>query len=145
MKECILRILLVFGFASLAPNAFSQTQAELNREAAAQFERADAQLNDIYKRVLAAAAVDEERQQKLIKAQRAWLVYRDAEAEFEADEVRGGTAYSMEYNGARTKLTEERVKALREILALGDEPYHQIASMGGVLVERSWEPWEGAF
>jgi hypothetical protein len=28
----------------------------------------------------------------------------------------GGTAYSMEYNGARTTLTEERVKALRKIL-----------------------------
>jgi hypothetical protein len=32
---------------------------------------------------------------------------------------------------------------LRATLALGDEPYHQIASMGGVFVERSWEPWEG--
>jgi uncharacterized protein YecT (DUF1311 family) len=107
----------VFGFASLEPSAFSQTQVELNHEAAATFERADAQLNDIYKRVLGtAAAADEEREQKLIKAQRAWLVYRDAEAEFEADEVRGGTAYSMEYNGARTKLTNERVKALRELL-----------------------------
>ena len=117
MKERILTILLSFVLASLAPNAFSQTQAELNREAAATFERADAQLNDIYKRVLASAAtVDEERQRKLIKAQRARLVYRDAEAEFEADELRGGTAYSMEYNGARTNLTDERVKELRKVL-----------------------------
>jgi uncharacterized protein YecT (DUF1311 family) len=46
---------------------------------------------------------------KLIKVQRAWLVYRDAEAELEADNVRGGTAYPMEYNGARTKLTNDRV------------------------------------
>jgi uncharacterized protein YecT (DUF1311 family) len=117
MKECILSILIVLGFASLAANAFSQTQVELNREAAVSFERADAQLNDIYKKVLsAAAAVDEERQRRLIKAQRAWLAYRDAEADFEADEVRGGTAYSMEYNGARTNLTNERVKVLRELL-----------------------------
>jgi uncharacterized protein YecT (DUF1311 family) len=117
IKECILTILFVFGFASLEPSAFSQTQVELNHEAATTFERADAQLNDIYKRVLgAAAAADEERKRKLIKAQRAWLVYRDAEAELEADEVRGGTAYSMEYNGVRTKLTNGRVKALRELL-----------------------------
>ena len=67
-------------------------------------------------RELAEIPVDEERQRKLVKAQRAWLAYRDAEADFEADEVRGGTAYSMEYNGARTNLTNERVKALRELL-----------------------------
>jgi hypothetical protein len=32
---------------------------------------------------------------------------------------------------------------LRATLSLGDEPYHQIASMGGVFVERSWELWQG--
>jgi len=64
--------------ASLAPNGFSQTQIELNRKQAAEFEKADAALNGIYKKALAkAAAVDEERKQKLIKAQRAWLLYRD--------------------------------------------------------------------
>jgi uncharacterized protein YecT (DUF1311 family) len=118
MKERIPAILLGFVLASLAPNAFSQTQIELNRQAAAEFEKADAQLNDLYKRALAsAAAVDKERKQKLIKAQRAWLLYRDAEAEFEADEVRGGTGYSMEYNGARTNLTEERVKRLKQYIS----------------------------
>ena len=117
MKKCIFIISFVLVFQNLAPKAFSQTQAELNREAAARFERTDAQLNDVYKRVLAsAAAVDDERKQKLIKAQRAWVVFRDAEAEFEADEFGGGTAYSMEYNGVRTNLTEERVKALWELL-----------------------------
>ena len=118
MKKRIRTILIGFVLASLAPDAFSQTQIELNRKAAAEFEQADAQLNDIYKRALASAAmVDDQRKQKLIKAQRAWLLYRDAEAEFEADEVRGGTAYSMEYNGARTNLTEERVKTLRQFLS----------------------------
>jgi uncharacterized protein YecT (DUF1311 family) len=118
MKRCIFIIPFFLVFEYLAPEAFSQTQAELNREAAAEFERADAELNDLYKRVLAGAAeVDDERKQKLIKAQRAWPAFRDAEAEFEADEVRGGTAYSMEYNGARTNLTEERVKALRKLLS----------------------------
>jgi uncharacterized protein YecT (DUF1311 family) len=117
MKGCFLIVLCFLVYASLALVALSQSQVELNREAAAEFERADAQLNDIYKRVLASAgAVDDERKQKLIKAQRAWILFRDAEAEFEADEVRGGTAYSMEYNGARTKLTEERVKALQKAL-----------------------------
>jgi hypothetical protein len=43
-------------------------------------------------------------------------VYSDAEAEFEANELRGGTAYSMKYNGVRTNLTEERVKALRKVI-----------------------------
>ena len=117
MNKFIFTILLFALFAGLASNVLSQTQAELNREAAATFQRADARLNDIYRRVLAsAAAVDDERKQKLIKAQRAWVVFRDAEAEFEADNLRGGTAYSMEYDGVRTNLTEERVKALTGIL-----------------------------
>jgi hypothetical protein len=66
MKERIPAILLGFVLASLAPNAFSQTQIELNRQAAAEFEKADAQLNDLYKRALAsAAAVDKERSRSL--------------------------------------------------------------------------------
>jgi uncharacterized protein YecT (DUF1311 family) len=118
MKERIFTILLGSVLASLAPNSFSQTQIDLNRKQAAEFEKADAALNGIYKKALAkAAAVDDERKQKLIKAQRAWLLYRDAEAEFEADEVRGGTAYSMLYDGARTGLTKGRVKTLREVLS----------------------------
>jgi len=118
MKEPILTILLGSVLISLAPDGFSQSQIELTRQAAAEFEKADAQLNDIYKKALAsAAAVDEERKQKLIKAQRAWLLYRDAEAEYEADELRGGSAYSMDYNGARTTLTEERVKTLKQLLS----------------------------
>jgi len=118
MKKRTLTILLGFVLISLAPNAFSQSQIELTRQAAAEFEKADAQLNDIYKKALAsAAAVDEERKQKLIKAQRAWLLCRDAEAAYEADNLRGGTAYSMEYNGARTTLTEERVKTLKQLLS----------------------------
>ena len=118
MKEHILTILLGSVLISLAPSGFSQSQIELTRQAAAEFEKADAQLNDIYKKALAnAAAVDEERKQKLIKAQRAWLLYRDAEAAYEADDLRGGTAYSMEYNGARTTLTEERVKTLKQLLS----------------------------
>ena len=122
MRKFIFTKLFFLVFAGLASDVFSQTQAELNREAAAIFERADARLNDIYRRVLAsAAAVDAERKQKLITAQRAWLVFRDAEAEFEADELRGGTAYSMEYDGVRTNLTEERVKALRKVLEVEKE------------------------
>ena len=118
MNERILTIVLGSVLASLAPNGFSQTQIELNRKQAAEFEKADAQLNEIYKRVLVAAtAVDKERKQKLINAQRAWLLFRKAEAEFEADEVRGGMAYPMVYDGVLTDLTEERVKTLKKALS----------------------------
>jgi uncharacterized protein YecT (DUF1311 family) len=64
MKEHVLTILFGFVLVSLAPNGVSQSQIELTRQAAAEFEKADAQLNDIYKKALAsAAAVDEERKQ----------------------------------------------------------------------------------
>ena len=83
----------------------------MNQQAAADFRAADVRLNRIYQKVLAASSDDEART-KLIKAQRAWIVYRDAQAEFEADEARGGSMEPMLRWGTMAALTRERIKAL---------------------------------
>jgi uncharacterized protein YecT (DUF1311 family) len=92
-----------------------QTQAEMNQQAAADFEKADAQLNKVYKQVQ--AGLDAEGLAKLKAAQRAWIAFRDAEADFEADaEARGGTMAPCIYNGVRQQLTETRTADLKALL-----------------------------
>jgi uncharacterized protein YecT (DUF1311 family) len=99
---------LIFGAAA---GVCAQDQQTMNRQAEAEFEKADAQLNHVYKKIL--ADLDAESQTKLKAAQRAWLTFRDAEAEFEADQdARGGSMYPMLYEGTRSRLTKARIKEL---------------------------------
>jgi len=86
----------------------------MNRQAEASAAAADKELNAVYKKVM--ATLDDEGQALLKTSQRAWIVYRDAEAKFAADEMRDGSAAPMLYSGALASLTKERVKRLRESL-----------------------------
>ena len=108
--------LRLFAFAGclclLAVPAVGQSQQDLNREAAEQFERVDRELNRVYRD--AEAKLDAEGKAKLRAAQRAWIAFRDAEAARVADEEgRGGSIYPMIYAGMRKRLTEERVRQLQ--------------------------------
>ena len=58
----------------------AQNQNEMTQSAAKEFERADAELNAVYKKAL--AGLDETGKEKLTKAQRAWVAFRDAQAAF---------------------------------------------------------------
>jgi uncharacterized protein YecT (DUF1311 family) len=92
-----------------------QTQAEMNQQAAADFAKADAQLNKVYKQVQ--AGLDADGLAKLKVAQRAWLAFRDADADFQADAAaRGGTMAPCIYDGVRQQLTEARTAELRQLL-----------------------------
>ena len=96
-----------------------QSQQEMNTEAAENFKKADKELNEVYAKVL--ANLDDEAKENLKKAQRAWVAWRDAEADFRADaEARGGSMWPLVLEGIRSRLTKERVKGLKELL-LKDE------------------------
>jgi uncharacterized protein YecT (DUF1311 family) len=106
-------LLALFLFTAAA--ASGQTQAEMNQQAAADFHKADAQLNAIYGKVK--AALDPESQAKLKTAQRAWITFRDAEADLQADATaRGGTMAPCIYDGVRQQLTETRIEELKALL-----------------------------
>ena len=114
MKSLLLLLTLTFaiGFSS---NAAAQTQLEMNDKAAAEFAKADKELNEVYAKVL--GVLDEEAKERLKKSQRAWIAFRDAEAAFRADaEARGGSMWPLVHEGIRGTLTKERVKMLREYL-----------------------------
>ena len=94
--------------------AHGQTQGEMNQEAAAEFKKTDRELNKLYPQVL--AKLDAEGQEKLKAAQRAWVAFRDAQAELEADLARGGTMAPLLRATSLTSTTQDRITQLRAFL-----------------------------
>jgi uncharacterized protein YecT (DUF1311 family) len=114
MKHQLVIASLALGVACNPLHA--QSQDELNRTSQAEYDKADARLNTTYKKLL--AKLDDEGRKKLIAAERAWVAYRDAQADFEADAAaRGGSMEPMEYNEACLALTEARIKELTKAIA----------------------------
>jgi len=95
----------------LIPQVHAQTQAAMNAQARSEFVQAAAELNRTYEALLTKLP-DAEGKEKLKKAQRAWLAFRDAEAAFAADKVRAGSmAPTLRYETI-TELTRQRIKQL---------------------------------
>ena len=107
---------LLLAASPLAPfPASAHPQHDMNAEAAVEFAMADKELNEVYAKVL--GVLDDGSKEKLKKSQRAWVAYRDAEADFSADaEARGGSMWPMIHEGTRARLTKERVRSLKELL-----------------------------
>ena len=101
-----------------------QAQLDMNFCAELDFERADAELNRIYRQEVAdARRMDQEIERSvdqrptseamLREAQRAWVTFRDAQCTYEGyQEARGGSMEPMVYHGCRARLTRERIAQL---------------------------------
>lgn len=76
----------------------------------ARYEAADRRLNETYSRLM--KDLDKNRQEKLRLAQRAWLQFRDANAEFLSSAAAGGTLAPLLKITALTDMTEARTKEL---------------------------------
>jgi uncharacterized protein YecT (DUF1311 family) len=78
---------------------------------------ADAKLNEAYQKVL--GRLDETGKKKIKEAERAWIVFRDAQCEAEADEARGGTLAQILGQRCRLRMIEARtaeLEAMRPLL-----------------------------
>jgi uncharacterized protein YecT (DUF1311 family) len=106
----LLLLTVAFPFAE----AYAQSQSQMNQEEYARFEKADANLNKIYVQLL--AKLDAEGKAKLRAAQRAWVIFRDAQADLEADLMRGGSAASLLHSGSMKVNTERRIADLKQML-----------------------------
>jgi uncharacterized protein YecT (DUF1311 family) len=105
----------------------AMSQADMNQCAYMDFEKADKELNDIYKQALQnAAETDKEVAEiddayigavkALKKAQRAWIDYRDGHCDGVGYEAVGGSMQPMLIDGCKAQLTRNRVKELRELI-----------------------------
>src|SRR3954468_1366207 len=99
----------------------AQTQSEMNAQARADFERADAELHKTYDALLA-RLTDAETKQRLEASQRAWIAFCDAEASFAADQVRGGSTAPVWRYVSMTESTEQRIRRLKN--AIRSAPRH---------------------
>jgi uncharacterized protein YecT (DUF1311 family) len=95
-----------------------ESQADMTLQASRLSADADAKLNEAYQAFK--VTLDKPAAAKLVTAEKAWIKFRDAEAEFSADSERGGSLSRTVYYGTLTNLTEQRTtdlngwKAMRE-------------------------------
>ena len=85
-------------------------------EEAAAVDRANAAIDKVYGQLM--SKLDSERQKSLKEAQRAWIKWRDAEADLVArlGGAVGGSAFRVDYSTAQAKLIQQRTEILRGYL-----------------------------
>ncbi len=95
----------------------ANTQTEMHVCASEEAARVDAELNQVYGKLLSTAAKQPSTVAKIKAAENAWIAYRDAyiEAMYPADNKQAeyGSSYPMEVNLLRAKLTRQQVEALK--------------------------------
>ena len=128
---CALLMLGASTRAQDAPDcADPQDQYSMTYCAGVDYENADAELNRLWPDVVAAAKSNDEyvgdqaksmgvptTLEALRTAQRAWIAFRDAQCEYEAYEVFGGTMQPMVGSLCLVRLTNERVEVFRRVVA----------------------------
>jgi uncharacterized protein YecT (DUF1311 family) len=92
----------------------SNTQHELNQCAARARDKADAELNKVYRELIKDTGTTE--RAKLRAAQLAWIKFRDAQCDYESIGNKGGSIYPMVASFCLARVTTARTKQLQEIL-----------------------------
>lgn len=110
MNKIILLLLLTFSI-----NCFSQTQAEMNQQAYASYNKVDKKLNTVYQKILVKYKTDKLFVANLKKSQRIWVSFRDAEIDMKYPNYPNQN-YGSIHQTCRavylTELTESRIKTL---------------------------------
>lgn len=92
-------------------------QSEMNACAGAAFEKADAELNARYKRIVACL---KDAAKPLTEAQRAWIKFRDAECKFQGSATEGGSIQPTMVADCLKTVTQQRSKDLNYYLTCED-------------------------
>lgn len=128
MKRQILVAMLMvcWGAAAYAddkPNCEDpQDQSTMTLCAGLDYDKADKELNKLWPSIKSAAAESDQGVsaedggylKALMASQKAWIAFRDAECNWQGFEAHGGTMEPMLVNGCLARLTEERIKQLKD-------------------------------
>lgn len=120
----ILACLALPAAAQAQSCADAQNQMELTQCAYDEWQIADAELNEVYPRVMAILKAQDAELDPIYQggpaalrdAQRAWVTFRDKTCEAEGFAMRGGSAEPMVVAGCLRTLTEERIGHLYGML-----------------------------
>jgi uncharacterized protein YecT (DUF1311 family) len=92
------------------PNA--QSQAEMNDCAGREYKKADADLNQVYQKLVTMLDADEKAQLKAVEM--TWITYRDANCDFVADQYKGGSMRPMILGFCLADMTHNRTNELKD-------------------------------
>lgn len=108
-------IALLMSSAALAQDCEkAATQMELNQCAGEEYKKADGELNAAYKKVFTRAS--KEQKDLLKQSQNAWIKVRDADCNFIASGVDGGSIQPMIFSQCLADKTRERTAYLDSLL-----------------------------
>ena len=88
--------------------------AEMRTCADARYQEADAELNTVYRQLM--AGLSQRGREQLKSAQQAWLGFRDKNATFAAAVVEDGTMAPLVERAELTALTRQRIEQLKRYL-----------------------------
>ncbi len=94
--------------------ASPQTTAEIRQCAGQEYLAADRRLNQLYSQLQ--GTLPAARRSQLVKAQLAWIQFRDAACAFESSAYAGGTLAPVVRTACLTRLTKQRVHDLEASL-----------------------------
>src|SRR5262245_38533299 len=109
----LIAVIVLMGTTGVRP----QTQSKLNHDACDEYKKADEELNKIYSQILTVYRNEAEFIEKLKKAQRAWVTYRDLHLDSVFPLTKPGqygSVKSMCRCEILADLTYERVELLKE-------------------------------
>jgi uncharacterized protein YecT (DUF1311 family) len=122
----IVTIICVLGVVAFAqkkrtetdPCKNPMTQFDMNFCSRRAYEKADAELNRVYKKLmLELAGFTNDLRPKFQEAQSLWLKYRDANCDSEASIYEGGTIRPTVYYSCLASVTRERTRGIKAFLA----------------------------
>jgi uncharacterized protein YecT (DUF1311 family) len=127
MKEILMvRLVAVLVFGVLAGPAFpddapdcnnQKDQRTMNQCAGLDYEKADKELNVVWKQLTTSVpATEPEYADAVLKAQRAWIVYRDGQCAVAGFEARGGSMEPMIVGLFMAEMTRARTKELQRLV-----------------------------
>ena len=138
------------------------TQVEMNDCAAAEAHKADVALNVAYRELLGKVKENKTATERVVAAEKAWVVFRDAELAAEWPVGKGenpnllyGSVHPLCYYNELARMTWERVKTLKDLMSYqdgdvcssglaqrneSDEPCTHSSAQGKAKVARSLNP-----
>ena len=111
MKTTVWCLILSLG---LSVSVFAQTQLDMNADAFRAYEKADKELNLVYKQVI--GTMPELDKTTLKTAQRKWIKIKESSCKKEAAEYEGGSMYAMIYHDCLATKTKKRITELKKLL-----------------------------
>ncbi|MBK0403185.1 DUF1311 domain-containing protein [Adhaeribacter sp. BT258] len=94
--------------------ANASTQAEMHMCAAKAFQKADQELNLVYKEVI--SRLEKSAKTSFVTAQKSWLLVRDNHCAVYGHLYEGGSMVPLVINTCKTELTQNRVSELKTLL-----------------------------